>query len=328
MRIPIGAVALGGAVAVAMLAGCSGLGQSSAVPNSQASLGSIRPSAAAPAAVLLGGDLFEDAKAASSLYVAQSIATSINDYAIPDPQNKPPTCEVGPVSFVGGVGVNALHDVYVTGGYTLSVFPPKCGPAISTVTIPDHNTSTDAAFNEKTKTAYVGTANSGTVYPIKYGATSFGKALNCSNFGGSFGVGVDREGNVYATGKQDFAGIIVEWPGGKRKCKTLAVTGLNTPIGIEFDSKDNLITVDTGSGLIDIFKPPYTGAATRTISSKGSFPQYGKLDSTGTNLYVGSQGDGNVDVYTYATGRYEYTITSGLNESGVLGVAVDPPCCP
>jgi hypothetical protein len=356
MRIPIGAVALGGAVAVAMLAGCSGLGQSSAVPNSQ-SLGSIarqqsaltaignqHPTVSlaqraagrffAPAALLLGGGLIEDAKSAKSLYVglfyAQfGLSGSINDYAIPDPKNKPPTCEVSlTTSNVNGFGVNALHDVYVPelSPPTLSVFPPKCGTAISTVDTPGNVEPEDAAFNEKTKTAFIALGRPPGVAPIKYGAKKFGTVLTCSALFETFGDAVDSKGNVYATGSStsDDA-VIVEWPGAKAPCKTLAVTGLNFPIGIEFDSTDNLIIEDAGAGLIDIFTPPYSGAATRTITPKGE-PVYGKLDSTGTNLYVSNSTAGSADVYTYKTGTYVYSITNGLSPNNyVEGIAVDPP---
>ncbi len=77
--------------------------------------------------------------------------------------------------------------------------------------------------------------------------------------------------------------------------------------------------------MIDIFTPPYSSAATRTITPKGE-PVYGKLDSTGTHPYVSNSTAGSADVYTYKTGTYVYSITNGLSPNNfVEAIAVDPP---
>jgi hypothetical protein len=272
--------------------------------------------------------LVDDGKAVSGLYVGQFYPTSIGEYGVPDAKNNGPKCLVSSVSGTNGFGVNAHHDLYDpdAGSGQLIVFGPKCGAALSKVAIPSGNSNqaTDAAFNENSKAAYVDTIGDG-VLPIKYGAASFGTALTCAMVVQSFGVAVDGKGNVFQSGRTSSnANVIVEWKAGAGSCKTLGVTGLGYVTGIAFDSKYNLIVMDLDNGIL-IFKPPYSGAPTRTITPKGG-PLYGKLDALDVNLYVSDLTNGSADVFTYATGAYKYSITNGLIAgNSVDGIGIDPP---
>jgi|GEM_PF-3077965 len=324
-----------------LLAGCSGSGQQTGpIPSGPASLQSVArqfpvitphplggATFYAPAALRLGGGSPDDAKSASLLYVSQFLGSTVNGYAVPDTKNNPPKCQISSVSSVLGIGVNAAHDVYVpnAGTRTLNVYGPNCGTLLKSVAIPGGIQDSDVAFNEKTKTAYVDLTTPAEVLPIKYAASSFGKALVCAAIANSFDVAVDAKGNVYQGGiTSASAPILAVWTGGKGACRTLKVTGLNFPVGLAFDAKSNLIVTDIGAGVL-IYKPPYNGAPTRTITPKGEAP-YSALDATGTNLYVANLTAGSVDVYKYATGTYTYSITNGLVQGNQpWGVAIDPP---
>jgi DNA-binding beta-propeller fold protein YncE len=341
MRIlTLGALALGGTLSVA-LAGCAGVSeQSSLVPGSPPALQSIARGHATlsvldaagaryspPAALILGGGLLEDAKEASSLYVGQFYVSNIADYRLPDLKNGLPRCGISGELAVNGLGVNAEHIVYVPqgSGRLLDIYAPKCGALLASLNVPGGSQDSDVAFNEKTRTAWVDLTSPAGVIPIQYGALNFGTELTCSSLTRSFGVAVDDKGNVYASGANGSASTIVVWPGGTGTCSTLGVTGLGFPGGIVFDSNSNLIVDDVKNAMIDIFAPPYSGAATRTITPKGT-PSYGKLDAKGVNYYVSNRSAGSADVFNYSTGAYEYSITNGLYESyAVEGIAVDPP---
>jgi len=327
-------------LAAGLLAGCSGAGQQTpSIPNNAMGQQSFarqfpvsRPELAGvrnypQAALQLGGGDSEDAKSAALVYVSQFQGSSVNAYTVPDPKNSKPKCQVNSVSAVLGIGVNAAHDLYVpnAGTRTLNVYGPKCGKLLESVAIPGSIQDSDVAFNEKTKTAYVDLTTPAEVLPIKFGAKSFGTALACAPIANSYDVGVDAKGNVYQGGiTSSGAPILAVWKGAKGSCQTLNVTGLGFPVGLAFDAKSNLIVTDIGTGVL-IYKPPYSGAPTRTITPKGEAP-YSALDAKGVNLYVANLTAGSVDVYKYGSGTYEYSITNGITQTNQpWGVAIDPP---
>lgn len=81
--------------------------------------------------------------------------------------------------------------------------------------------------------------------------------------------------------------------------------------------------IDPGSRLAEIFAPPYKGAPGATVSLRGS-SEFGKLDAKNKNLYVSNFSSGTVDVFAYPAGRYEYSVSNGLQADALQGVAVFP----
>ena len=117
---------------------------------------------------------------------------------------------------------------------------------------------------------------------------------------------------------------VVEWRGGKMPGTVLPLGGLVVPNGITFDKRDNMLLFNDRLGVILKYPPPYSGAPSRTYTSKNPACA-GTLNRNGTRLYAASRANGSVDAYTYPEGRYLYSITAGLSASGsVTGVAIDP----
>ncbi len=343
---------LSACAAVAVFAGCSGVGQQSpAVPNQTRSQQSVARqgepadlSAISSRAVIrpLGADLLvgagQDGVTAPSaaLYVGQFEANFVNQYAVPDKSNKPPTCAAAlPNITVNGIAVNAQHILYVPNGdpnteiFRISRFGPKCGQAGPPLNDPSGE-PTDVAFNNRNGTVYVADYHTGApsppnsfvlVYPK--GQTSYTRVLSNIAVGAGFSVAVDSHGNVFQ-GDRDSTNI-VEYPNGQQTgSKVRGLSGSSAPLGLQFDRKDNLVVIDENLGIL-VYAPPYTGAPYAMEPTRG-LCAYGALDAANRNLYVADTTYASADVFAYPSLKYEYSITNGLSTSNfVSGIAVDPP---
>jgi hypothetical protein len=280
-----------------------------------------------PEALLVGGGLIRAGVSRAGVYVGQFDGSAIGAYDVPNPANKAPVCSVSGIAYANGIGVNAAHVLYDPDGgtRTLITFAAHCGKMLSAVPIPagTDNQPADVAFDEASKTAYVDTVEDG-VYPIKFASTTFGNPLTCNSYSSSFSVAVDNKGDVFASGAASSGSIVVEFVKGKGACKTLAITGVGTAVGLIVDTKGNLIDIDLSAGIL-IWAPPYKGAPKRVIPEKGE-SVYGKLDEAGDTLYVSDFANGSVDVFRYRAGTYAYSWTNGLAQSEIVeGIAADPP---
>jgi hypothetical protein len=252
-------------------------------------------------------------------YVAQSQATAVNEYALPNRSNNAPVCTVAG-SFVNGIGVNRKRVLYVPNGNgQIATFGPNCGAAGPVLSDPGQQPA-DVAF-DGTK-VYVDNASSGGIDVFLNGQTVKSRSLsNPAITGSNFGVGVDAAHSVFESTTN---GVIVKYAGGVGAGTVLPITGLGFPIGIEFDKSQNMIVTDGNSGIL-IYAPPYSGAPTRTISFGGRDGFWGKLDAGNINLYVSDNLNATIDVYNYSTGAYRYSFGNGLVVSkSVEGVAIDP----
>ncbi len=347
MRIPRSlGFALSASATVAMLAGCSGVGQQTpSVPDqtqSQQSVARQGVNAAMPAASTLANISPPDADLSvgagqnsatvpGGLYVAQGAARTapvIREYALPDNKNGPPKCkDILPTSGVFGIGVNARHVLYVpvaTFGKPSKIltFGPNCGKAGRTL---DglNDTVIDVAFDNTNDTVYVAT-DTGSIDVYEKEATLPTRTLHNDQLVSSPGVAVDSHGNVFQSGHKS-ANVVEYFQGKQQGNKVLPLTGLNRPYGLEFDVKGNLIVIDDSSGIL-VYAAPFNGPPIHTIRTKGS-PVYGKLDFANRNLYVSDSSFGEnhpVDVYAYPSGTFEYSITNGLTKYFSTGIAVDP----
>lgn len=157
------------------------------------------------------------------------------------------------------------------------------------------------------------------VYPK--GATKPSNVLCCVS--SSFGIAVDRHHDVYESSWRGSQGPLVAVYHEGALAKALPLTGLSVPMGIDFDNHGNLVVIDAVSGIL-IYSPPYSGAPTRTIATRGT-SAWGKLNRANTRIYVSDVASGAVDVYMYPSGVYQYSITAGLSASGsVSGIAIVP----
>lgn len=324
MRIPHSlGLALSASAAVAVLAACSGAGQQSlSLPmQSQSQQSVLRGS-------MITADPVADASTtvAGGLYVAQMTENFVREYTLPNKGNMAPRCtDTFAQTDVNGIGVNAKRVLYVPDGGARKIltFAPNCGAAGPTL-IASHGRPTDVAFdNTANNTVYVADSSTNCIDVYDKGATLPTRTLCNAAIKGSLGDAVDAQGNVYQSGVSS-ANIARYLKGQQTGSTILGLTGLKNPVGLEFDTKGNLIVIDSSNGIL-IYAPPYKGAPTKRISTKGS-SFYGKLDAANLNLYVGDFTFGSADVYSYPSGTFEYSITNGLNlNNGITGVAVDPP---
>lgn len=328
---------------VLMLAGCSGAGQQGTVvpaqTQSQQSAARQDVPAAAFAASLASripmnpsnlviGAGKDGAKASGGLYVTQELERFVNEYALPDSANSPAACTDSVPEGATSIAVSARHTLYVPvehfiGGFQkfpIYTFGPNCGSKGHTL-IEQLGYPTDVAIDNKRGRVYVS-------WYALYGSTSGvivydkdsiypTRLLSDSATFSEGGLAVDSLGNVF----QSVGAGILEFPGGRQKGSSV-ISGIGA-FGLEIDRKDNLIASEFTS--IDVYAPPYTGAPTLTIPTKGT-TFFVKLDAANQNLYVSDYTNGSVDVYAYPSGAYEYSITNGLTQAKIVyGIAVDPP---
>jgi hypothetical protein len=304
--------------AFVMLAGCSG-GTPQMTPTS---LGQVPGAPTYSIPSLVPGVAQSDAKEPGGLYIATFGTGSLPEYTVPDKKNLGPRCtDSMPAGGVNGIAVDAHRLLYVpynlNSTHDVLTFGPNCGAPGPTLVDPNGGVAAVAIDNKKS-IVYVGNYNTGNIEVYKHGATLPTGVLSCSTHGSGFGVAVDKFGDVFNSG-----GTIVEFPHGHNQgCKALALSSLIGPVGLSFDSNNNLL-VDNEYN-IAIYAPPYSGAPKQTITTE-PFNLYCAIDAKNKNLYVSEQTNNAVDVYAYPAGTFEYSITAGIPSRSVSGVALDPP---
>lgn len=268
----------------------------------------------------------------AQLYVESSLGTSIPEYVVPDPRNRPPKCQDALQGFIGsssGIAVNAAHTLYVPNPNTgqILTFAPNCQGEGVTLSDPGGG-PTAVAFDNNKRIAYASENNGDCVTVYERAATSPTRSLCNSALVGSCGVAVDPRGNVYASSinYRHYNDAIVVFPKGRQQgSRVLPITGFDyQPCGIAFDRRGNLLIFAFYGGVY-IYAPPFKGPPTRHFRTKG-FPEYGALDRSNRTLYLSSAGS-TVDVYDYPKGTFEYSLNVGPSSRalGVSGAAVDPP---
>lgn len=136
---------------------------------------------------------------------------------------------------------------------------------------------------------------------------------HCSVGGAILGVAVDKHGNVFVDYEAGGSfGSILEFRHGltgSHCIKTIFPVTLGSFGGIAFDSKDNLVVADSGSGAVDVIAPPYI-SITGTLGSGYVKPIDVTLNRGRTRAYVSDEGSGSVQVVTYPGGMPIATIGS------------------
>jgi hypothetical protein len=317
MRTVHTSYALTAAAILTMVTGCSG----GTVPNAPPTLGQA-PADARSIGIFLPNLAQRDAREPGGLYVAQFGTGFVTEYPIPAKGAHPRCSDSLPAGGINGIAVDSHRMLYVpynlNSTHDVVTFGPDCGASGPTLVDPNGEVG-DVAVDNKRNAVYVSNANTGNIEVYKNGATlPTGELSNSQYHGSGFGVAVDRYGNVFNSG-----GTIVEFPHGHNKgSKALALSGLTGPLGLSFDSSNNLLV--TNEYNIVIYAPPYTGAPKQTITTN-PFCLYSAVDAQNKNLYVSEQTNNAVDVYTYPSGAFEYSITSGIQPHAVSGVALDRP---
>jgi len=325
------------AIAIAMLAGCSGGSQIAPATTGQlqslhqkaaqhpsymqawSPLASLIPPALRPenqmplirGVVTRGGPQIVKNK---GTYVGEFFGSSILGYA-PTPANRanqPPVCTDGGASSVNGMTTDTAGNLIVPNGGTHSVFVNEisnfnqatCSETVASFADP-YGQPSDAAVNGGAlfHTIYVGnifdnSGNPGSVSVCTIGGCTAN--LTNANILELAGVAEDASGNVYASAFDGSSHArLVEFAHGAGGGTLLGGYVNSSYGGLFFDGAGNL-------GAIDAFKPAlyvYSGCPS-ACHAHGPFPLFGgaifgHLDATGKYFLAADYPNGQIDVYLY-----------------------------
>jgi hypothetical protein len=354
----LGLTSASASVALALLAGCSG-GLQNATPSGTApqsrfqasthiSLSGPLSKLSAVRTLHSSGDLIfrnPEPDAASGYVAGSSFYGAVELWTLPDSSNNAPDCSIA-TEYVNDLAFDAKGTLWAptpvnpTSGAGFVYTYPKGNCTASSFELTAANGQpADIAIGTKDEyVSYIVGLPSGStflpasidVFPDKKTAPS--TSLTNSNIVESFGIAIDKKGDVFWSGESQIGGGtpgVVEFAGGKGGGKLLGLTGFGAIVGLDMDKNQNLVAADAGNTTLDIWKPPYKGKPAATIALQGS-PVDVKLDKANKNVYVADVANSTIDVYTYPKGKYEYSISNGFTATGsepieVIGVAVSPP---
>lgn len=299
--------ALGAAAAIALLAGCGG-GISAPESTQQfASAGHSQISFAATSSKLL--------------YIARY---SYGDVQIYDSRTLTHLGAISGFTNPRGVAVDSQRNVYVVdqGSNTVKVLHRGAATPFETLTDPDGLIIQVAVG--KDGTAYVSneynlSLGNGNVVEYPPGKTQPSRRIDDRHFSVVEDVGLDSHNDLYITFFDEHSvGHVNEYPPGSIHGKRLPAA-LNGAGGIDFDSADDLVIVDTNRKAVKVF-------AQGSSSPKYKFAQ-GQIDPWDVALARHSTRAFVTDPYTGNT--YEYALPSGKqlhvipNPANTTGVAVE-----
>jgi hypothetical protein len=331
--------------AIAFLAGCSGAGSTiGGIGNGPQRVG-ISQSSVTSSAILspdgtAGGS---PSRVGGNLYASLGNVASVYEYAANDKKNKPPICTItGSPALVGigAVGVDQAGTLWVPSqnfgaidpnAYPITSYSANCGtPGI---TLEDPNGDPIAVAFDSKGTIYVaeafnvGSCTSCEVSVFLRGHTHPSRILMNPVSGTARAIGVDSKNNVYLLYKNSAStGSVIEFLKGKGSGTTLGITTTYRPGGtLTFDKSDNMLVNENNGtiGTLDVFAPPYNG-------TPSLFPLHGgslqcALNKLETRLACGDYGNNSVDIFSYPSVAYQFSVTAGIpSNAGVYGVSFNP----
>jgi hypothetical protein len=348
MRSPVlAATAPAAAVAIVLLAACSGYQPTAGAGTTTQALAQrqplgyepiiasdgarsvlpagFKPNSARPSWMKMPPE--RDANSGDHIAVAQFGGSSVLWFPLNDKRNKlPAICQ--PASSTNGIAIDRDGNLWVPDGRanTTTEYGPNCGGA--KLTIQDSTGEpADVGFAGKKRVFILNLNNvSGAPTVEIYNSTSGMQlgTLSDPSFNVLFGLGTDRNGNVFVSNLTKYnVGNVIEFPKGKMPGKQLSGVSLGLPGAPTFDRRNNLIIADWLAERIDVFSPPYQASPT-TSSLMGS-SIWCKLNQKEKNLYCGDADNGSIDVYAYPGNTYKFSYTASLSSSAlVTGVAPAP----
>jgi hypothetical protein len=318
-------------VAVALLAGCSGLGSTNpSLPTGSQSQNahthfknvSVMPPWMHPAGIarlrLTDRIVPNDA---TGIYASEFDGFQVFGYADPNDQNYPPSCTLGTTSnflaSVNGFGVDTKGDVMVpaytpndSGADSINVFAKDCGGLRWQAPVANAQPTDAFADNaaNRNSTIYVSL--------LLNDSTEAGGLVRCDESGGcgnpfsnaavtGYGAGVAEEVRNgkpdcwLAAGTQSFSGfVLIYFP----KCKGHGEVATGTQNqyygGLFFDSQGQLGSIDL-SGTLYVYKGCDPHCHLVGSSPLQGQSVYGGLNAAGNELAVGDVANSDVDVYSY-----------------------------
>jgi hypothetical protein len=266
------------------------------------------------------------------VYVGQFSGTPVQEYPRNDKKNAPALCSL-PGTAVNGLAVDASGNVWVpsgTGGGkgTTQEYGPNCGAAGITIVSPNGQPA-DAAFDSKGNIYILnifgaaGAAGSIDIYDPQGNATG---NLSDPTFFELIGIAIDNKGNVFVSNRQANAvANVVEFVGGQMPATQLPGVVLGLPGAPQLDRANNLIISDWNSLTLNVYAPPYSGSP--TITPMQGLSLWCPLSHNENRLYCADLG-GSLDVYSYPSVKYLYSVTNGLLPSGFASGSAPNPAAP
>ena len=269
------------------------------------------------------------------IYVATSFGSDIYGYPIDNRRNRPPTCVLGGVSYVGGIAVDGNGNLIVpeAGGHTVTVFsgPKMCGPKLGSFS-DRYGTPGDAASNDAaggTIAVATGDASGGgsiAVCTLSGGCT---KNLTNANMGEVAGVAMARNGDCWASASTSTGTATLTY---FERCAGAGepATGFKNTYygGLDIDIHGNLVSLDAFAPALWIYRgcTPACSVVAGPLPLRGA-AVFGHANEDSTEFAAADYACGCIDVYARSRkgAIYKYSFSAGL-EAGddVEGVAYNP----
>lgn len=159
---------------------------------------------------------------------------------------------------------------------------------------------------------------------VEYPQGSNSPIFSCGTGLSNEGIAVDEAtGDVFVSATPGAGGALLEYKGGLSGCHatTLGVTLNDPPSGLQIDKKRDLVTDDSGAGIIEIIAPPYTSVTSTIAAQDASSPA---LTKSNRLIFVVDAGYGVIYVDDYPSGRYVTTLNASYGILSAWSVASFP----
>ncbi|MBV8531859.1 MAG: hypothetical protein JO104_11110 [Candidatus Eremiobacteraeota bacterium] len=288
---------------------------------------------------ILHGKMAPDKKrhnAAGGFYVTEFDGSSAYGYANKNTSNNPPSCSVGPVSYVNGQAVDGKGNFIDPDGGTRSVIifggPGQCGSEVGSFSDsygqPSDASSPDAVHGNIAVGNIFDTSGAGSisVCTLSGGCTA---NLTNPNMYEVAGVAMDNSGNCWASATNSGGTATLTYFAGCTGSGVAATGYMNSYYGgLDIDASGNLVSISAFNSEIYV----YSGCNPACTLVGGPFPMqgeavFGHLNKQSMTFATGDFEFGQVDVYYYSPTSitYWYSFNNGLTSSYIVeGVSYNP----
>ena len=161
------------------------------------------------------------------------------------------------------------------------------------------------------------------------GSTTPTSTLTSPSFFQIEGTAVNSAGDVFVNNDTGFftGGQVIEFPGGAGSGTILKNIHVKIAAGLKIDPKtQDLLVVDQGTNVVKVYAARYTGHAKASypVPNGGSSVDIA-LDATSSNLYFANDTKRTIDVLSYPAGTFLGSYGGGVEP---IGVAVKPSRLP
>jgi len=279
------------------------------------------------------------------LYASRGEGEIYYGYHLPGPD---PFCQSQLVKYTTTIRIstdkagNVWVPTAVTGGTGyFAAFAPNCGAQVEKLSAPENADPLDIVFGHHgaayglmvyfVETRHGSRSNNSVSLYLAGATIPSGQltdpALNNTREPAD-GVGIDSHGDVYVIcclqiKASRFAIKFNGRSGSQSRGKKIVLQDLTSPESLTFDSADNMIVSDLADASLNVYAPPYTGAPT-IYPLQGASLQCA-LSSDETLLACADPGAGTIDLYSYPSLTYQYSLyASGYPSITLAGVAFAP----